>query len=160
MRLSSTLLALAAVLAMTSTAQAATTSGTANATVIAPLAITAVDSMEFGNITPPSSGSGTVASSVDAPTGGVGQFGTRRDGTFTVTGDSSLTYNTTGSDTLLSLIGPGGNTLDGTLTLTSASGGSLAGGPDTLSAKGVLNVTSTKPAGAYNGSYNVTVNYN
>jgi hypothetical protein len=160
MRLSSTLLALTAILAMTGTAQAATTSGTANATVVAPLAIAAVDTMEFGSITPPASGTGTVASSVDAPTGGASQFGARRDGTFTVTGDAGLTYNTTGSDTTLGLVGPGGNTLDGTLTLTSASGGSLAGGPDTLSAKGVLNVNSSKPAGAYNGSYNVVVNYN
>jgi hypothetical protein len=161
MRLSSTLLALAAILAMTGTAHAANTTGTANATVVAAITIEEENQLNFGTIVPPSSGTGNAFSDGTAASGGVSQTGTVNPGTFTVTGDSSLTYNTTGSDPNVTL----GNQTTGVGTiaadLTYTPGPGLAGdGTDTLTVNGNLAVPSTTTAGVYMGNYNVIVNYN
>jgi hypothetical protein len=163
MRLSSTLLALAAVLAMTSAAQAATTSGSASATIVTPIAITAGTAMSFGNVTPPPTGDGT-ASSGGTVTPGVGQTGTPSHGTFNVTGQASATYDFSGSDSSVSLSGPG-PAMTAALTYESDNGdttvGALsAGGTDLLTATGVLTIPAGQVAGAYTGNYNVVVNYN
>jgi hypothetical protein len=165
MRLSSTLLALAAVLAMTGTAQAANSvSGTANATVIAPISVSAGAPMNFGTISP-SATDGT-ASSAGGTTGGVVQSGSFNNQDFTVTGATGETYSFSGSESSVTLTGSGGGTLIAALTYTSANPGAgvgegtLAGGTDTLTANGVLAVPSTAVAGTYTGNYLVAVNYN
>jgi hypothetical protein len=168
MRLSSTLLALAAAITLASsgTAKAASAEGTATATIIAPIAITAGDAMSFGSIAP-----GTADSTVDSTDGSVvgtafqADAASAQDQTFSVTGASGETYSFADSEDSVTLNGPGGNTLTAALTYTSANPaggetGTLNLGTDTLTASGVLTVPSTAVAGSYTGNYQVAVNYN
>lgn len=164
------LVAAGLVLATSGAALAISANGTANATVIAPIAIAATaTTLEFGNIV---TGAGTVV--INAETGvrtGTAALitstqGTERAGTFTVTGSGSLTYAITlpgNSDVVLTT----GDGADATKQIPASSftsfpsgTGTLSSGTQTLSVGATLTLDGSEIAGNYTDTYSVTVEYN
>ena len=82
---------------------------------------------------------------------------------FTVSGDANATYTIQlpGND-FVKLSGPGGDMFinDFTGSPSGAAGQLSAGGSQSLSVGGTLNVASGQPPGQYAGSFSVTVDYN
>lgn len=154
----------------------ATATATANATIVAPITIANGATLEFGNVV---AGSGTVVissaggrtDSSTALTPGT-QRGTFRNATFNVTGEGAYTYVITLPTTAVTLTGPASNTMTvGTFTVeagtsgsvsgtTSGAIGTLAAGVGELQVGATLNVGASQVAGAYSGTYAVTVAYN
>ena len=146
-------------------ALAANTTGTANATIIAPITITANLTLEFGQIV-----TGTGVSVVRITPAGVRSLvsgdaslagGTNRAATFDITGEPSTTYAITlpaGSATLTS----GGDTMTvDTWTSNPTPTGTLSGGgTETISVGADLNVGASQASGSYTGTYTMTVDYN
>lgn len=145
----------------------ASDNGTATATILTPIAITAGNDLEFGSIA-----SGTQESEVKITTAGVRSLETGnatlytsdagQQGTFNVSGQADHTYSITlpgnGAVTLAS----SGNTMavknfvsnpDNTGTLSSS-------GSQTVNVGATLVVGASQAAGSYTGNYTVTVNYN
>lgn len=160
---------LAAVMAVAGTfstgALAATASGTANATVLQPIAITAGTALNFGTFSGNASG-GTVkvsTGSVRTLTGSVvvASGNTPTAGTFSVTGTGTSTFGITYPANFN--VTSGANTMSvdvSAATNTNPTTGTLAGGTATLSVGGTLTVAANQTAGAYTGSYTMTVEYN
>ena len=151
---------------------------TASATIIAPLTLTAVNALRFGNIVKPSSGSETLIIETDGSEGGdaTRAGGAIGAGSLTVTGDGGSTYNitvnTNGADINLSGAGTAGDVKVGTFTVSldegvtdlTGSAGVFAAtmdssGTDTISLGGTLTVAAAA-TGAYTGVIPVTVDYN
>ncbi|MDH5178329.1 MAG: DUF4402 domain-containing protein [Gammaproteobacteria bacterium] len=144
-------------------AQAATTSATASATVLTPIAISTTTNMSFGDLYADNVSSGTVVLAVDGSrtTTGGASLGTT-PGTaavFAVTGNVSATYVVTLPSTDVTLTS-GANTMI-VNTFSDNSLGALDGtGNDSFNVGATLNVGISQAPGAYSGSFNVTVNYN
>jgi len=156
-------------------AYAANATGTANATVVTPIAITAVDPLRFGafstdaaaqtvTITPAGGRSGTVTRLVAAGNAGAPAFGA---GTFTVAGDTAfnLTYAITlpgnGVVSISTGIGGAGRTMAVDSFTSNPSGtGALTTGSQALSVGATLTTVASQITGAYTGTYTVTVEYN
>jgi len=154
---------LAAVVATLSTlsvsAIAATATGTANATVLTPITITAGTALNFGTLAGNATG-GTVvvtAAGVRGTTGSVvvtsGAFSA---GSFAVAGTGAATFGVTypGSFNVTS----GANNM--AVLVTGAAAGTLSGGTVTLPVGGTLTVGANQAAGSYTGTYVMTVEYN
>ena len=149
--------------------------GTANANVIAPITIKAMNTLEFGNVVS-TAGTVSVASdtgdrtnSVPALSPGANQQGLVRAGTFDMTGEGTSTYAITlpAADVELAQTGTPANKMTVTAFTVSGTGvdsalktGVLAAGVATLNVGATLNVAAAQPAGAYTGTYSVTVAYN
>ena len=143
---------------LSSVAMAASVSGTANAQVLAPIAITAGANLNFGTI------AGNTAGTVIISTGGVRSFtggvvGTSAAvaaGVFNVTGTGNATFAITypGSFNVVN----GANTM--AVTVNGATTGTLAGGAVSFPVGGTLTVGAAQAAGAYVGTYSMTVEYN
>ena len=140
---------------------------TATGTIIAPIAISKTADMNFGNIV---SGAalGTVVltpAGVRSKTGGVflpGTAGTVAAASFTVTGAIGFTYAIT-LPAAATTVTSGGNTMTvDTWTSTPTVTGTLAGGTQTLTVGGTLNVAANQAAGLYvsGTAFTVTVAYN
>ena len=141
---------------------AATITGTAQANVLTPLSIVAGANMNFGDIAGDADAATTVA--LDANTGnttspdGAATGGTTAAGAFTVTGAGTLAYTIDPiADTTLT--GPGA-----AMTLTSiidslGGTGALTGGTQNFTVGATLGLNANQAAGAYTGTYSVTVNY-
>ena len=147
---------------LSSVAMAASVNGVANATVLTPIAITATKPLTFGTFAP-----GTAAGTVVVTSGGVrsatnallstsvaGDFGR-----FTVTG-ANLTFAITAPPTV-TLALAGAPSMIATLSGI-ASTGTIASGTALIDFGGSLAVAAaaTQTAGAYTGSFNMTVEYN
>jgi len=160
--LSTSIAAIALMLFMGS-AQAATSSATASATVLTPIAISTTTNMSFGDLYADNVAIGTVVLAVDGSrtvTGSVALGPTAgAAAVFAVTGTASATYSVTvpaGDVTITS----GANTMI-VNTFVHNSGGALDGtGNDSFNAGATLNVGISQPAGAYSGSFNMVANYN
>jgi hypothetical protein len=147
-----------------------TDNGTATATVIAPIAVTAGADLRFGAFSVDATNGGTVsiaangtrtatASYIDLATSTVGAA------TFAVTGQPSTTYAYTVANATLSNGTPADDmpaTLLGvsTSTTNAASGTITGGGTDTITVYGSLAVAAGQTADAYTGDFAVTVAYN
>jgi len=143
-----------------------TTAGAA--TLIQPISLTVTNSLSFGTVVRPSSGSGTV---VIGNTGAVSTTGgavvlsssTTSYPSYAVGGEGGQAITVTFPSTM-TLTGPGGATLAVALTHTvfaaTLSGVLGSAGAAAFTAGGSLPVTSTTATGAYTGTYNVTVAYN
>lgn len=122
--------------------------------------------LSFGKFAAASAGSVTISpTGVRSATGGVVLLSS--DGgaaaQFTVSGDSSLTYDIIlPADSVVSLTAAGGQTMPVRAFASSPSGtGQLGiGGSQTLHVGATLDVGSGQTPGAYTGSFEVTVNYN
>ena len=152
----------------------ASVNGTANATVIAPITLATANSLEFGKIV---KGSGTVTiaaadgartDSDPSLTPGGTQKGLVQAGTFNVTGEKGFTYAITIPVGGLTLSGPASaSMLVNNFTVVSGAGdvSGLVGTIDATTGLGSLKVGATlnpanQGAGAYTGTYSVTVAYN
>lgn len=156
----SVLAALLAVAGTFSTASmGATATGTANATVLTPIAIAAGTALNFGTFAGNTAGTVVVSTAgARSATGGVvlATGGTVGAGTFTVTGTGSATFAvtyppsfnvTSGSDTMA-------------VVVNGAATGTLSGGTVSLPVGGTLTVGAAQAAGSYTGTYTMTVEYN
>jgi Domain of unknown function (DUF4402) len=149
--------------------------GTATATVIRPITISAPSApMAFGNIVATVAGgtvdltaaavATTTATGVSQPAGAPGLH---TAATFTVGGEGGFTYAITLPAAPVSIAGPASaamtvsgfisSTLSGIATLSGAIG---SAGTDTLYVGGTLNVGANQTAGSYSGTFPVTVAYN
>ncbi len=143
---------------------AATATGTADVTVLEPLAIaTGTNSMDFGEVAGDADNGTTVSLSpggVVTAGAGATAAGTPSAGDFDVTGESNLFY---GISLPVSILLSGGGGAD--MTVDNFSSDAIANpqlsaaGTDSFSVGAVLNINANQGAGAYNGSYDITVNY-
>lgn len=145
-------------------AQSESASSDANATVISPIQISNVQSLEFGNIIADSDG-GTVSVATDGTPSYVGisapsVTGTIQQSVFNVVGLEDATYDIT-LPTSITLDDGNSNTMlvDNFVSDPSVTG-VLTGGSQNLNVGATLNVGSNQVAGSYSGSFNVTVAYN
>lgn len=158
-------LALSAVLLSAGAAHAAGTTGSsASAEIVAAVSISNNGGLNFGQIAPSAViGTVTVAPNGDvSKSGGVtlGNGTTATASSFAVTGSIGNTYAITlPSSTLLT--GPGVNlTVDGFESTPDAIGTLSGAGTDTLLVGATVHVGVSQAAGAYSGTFNVTVAYN
>ncbi|MDB5152910.1 MAG: hypothetical protein JWR54_1661 [Mucilaginibacter sp.] len=145
-----------------------TATASASATIIAPISITKVNDLNFGNVIATSTGGTVVLSPASARTESGVQLptvaGTVSAASFTVTGQDGYAYTVTlPADGYA--IKTGGGTAAETMTLsafTSNSTGTLTGGSQTLSVGATLNVVANQTAGVYTNAtgFDVSVNYN
>lgn len=141
-----------------------TVSATATAQVLQPLSIVENTAMSFGTVagdatvgttvvldpalgTTSSTDGASVSANPSAPAAG----------SFTVSGDTTLTYSLTAIPAT-TLTGPGTAMTVDTFT-TNGLTGSLAS-PETFTVGATLHINAAQTAGAYSGNYTVTVNYN
>lgn len=136
--------AVLALTTMTNNTNAA--SGNATVTIIAPIVLTAVNDLEFGE----------VEQGASATTVNVGDAG---DGNWTIQGEGSKTVNLTLGATTATLTGPGADIGVTGINLSSSSV-VLSGGAGTFNVGGVLDaIPGAQTAGAYTGTYTVTGSY-
>jgi len=145
---------------MSTSASAAEATGSAGATIIAPLAISNTAGLNFGTVAPGSE-SATVT---------LGSDGTRtcaaaltcldenhQAAAFAVTGQSGYSYNITVPASVTMSDG-GSNSMTATLS-GSKSSGTITDGTDSFTVGGVLTVAGSQAAGSYTGSFTVEVAY-
>lgn len=151
---------------MTGSVQAATSSATASATVLTPIAITTTTNMSFGDLYADTVSPGTVVLATDGSrtTTGGASLGTTTGtaAVFAVTGDGSATYAITLPSTDVTITDASLNTMT-VNTYGHNAGGSPAldaGGNGSFNVGATLNVGISQPSGTYSGSFDVTVNYN
>ncbi|QPC98905.1 MULTISPECIES: DUF4402 domain-containing protein [Qipengyuania] len=133
----------------------ATTTGSATATIVAPISISHdAASLNFGVLVSPSAASQVtvVGANATVTSGDAVQLGTGGSDSFTVTGDAGRSF----------AIVTGGNTMGGmSFTTTAPASGTIgAGGSTQFSVGGVLNIPASQAAGVYTTTYNATVTYN
>ena len=149
--------------ALPQAAMAAEATGSASATVVAPIAISETASLAFGNVAP----TGTEGTVVVDPTGSRSATnvdllgGTVSAASFTVSGSGTATYGVT-LPTSATLTNDQDSTTMTVSTFTSDAGATpaLSGGEDTFSVGATLAVGASQSAGTYTGNYTVSVNYN
>ena len=148
-------------------ANSASATANAKARVVNPisLAVAGTSELNFGDVVPSTTTAGTVsltAAGVRAAAGGVTLGSSTSVGvpTFNVGGQANATYGITlpaGASTLTS----GANTMTvDTFTGSKATGTLSAGGADSFTVGGTLNVAANQPTGSYAGTFSVTVTYN
>jgi hypothetical protein len=143
----------------------ATASGVeANATIIAPIAISNSDALDFGDVVPGTS-LGTVVmatAGTRSATGGttLGSVNVGGAADFTVTGADGYAYSIT-LPSSITLSDGGVNTMSvDTFTSNPSGTGTLTGGSQALAVGATLHVGANQVAGSYSGSFDVTVTYN
>jgi len=149
-----------AAIALSTSASAAEATGSAGATIIAPLAISNTAGLNFGTVAPGSE-SATVVLATD---------GTRtcaaaltcldenhQAAAFAVTGQSSYSYDITVPASVTMTDG-GSNSMTATLS-GSKSSGTITDGTDSFTVGGTLTVAGSQAAGSYTGSFTVEVAY-
>lgn len=159
------IIGLAAILAgaFTHNAIAADATGTATADVLAPLGISQSVEMDFGTVAGDTASATTVVLTTAGTTSSIdGAFtsGTPAAGIFDVTGEPSQAYSITLPAAPVTLTS-GVNTMSATAFNHDAGASpALDGtGNDSFNVGATLNLAAGQPAGTYNGSYTVTVDY-
>jgi len=147
-----------ALLGFQSSANAATGSATASATILSPVSVTKSSDLDFGKIIAGASAGTVTLTGAGTFTCGVGLTcsGAHNAAAFGVAGSSNeiVTVSADSSVTLTS----GSNSMTASLAPT-ASTLTLAGGVASFNVGGSLAVGGNQAAGAYAGTFNVTVNY-
>lgn len=159
---------LSLVAAMTTAAQAqsstATATANASADVVAAIAIAKVADMKFGNVVAGATAGTVVLSTAGtrSATGGtkLGNAGSAAAASFTVTGQGSATYSITLPASASLASGVNSMTVNTFASNPSGTGTLSAGGSQTLAVGATLNVGASQAAGAYTGTFDVTVAYN
>ena len=147
-----------------------TASANASATIVAPIAISNIDDMNFGNVAVINAGTVILApNSSRTATGGVtlpNVTGTVSAASFQVSGEGNYTYSITlpSTDYIVTRVS-GSETMavnTFTSTPTVAAGGQLNDGTQVLNVGATLNVATGQVPGVYTGAsgFDVTVNYN
>lgn len=139
----------------------ATANGNAAARIIAPITLTAGTTLHFGTaynsggtviVSTAGVRSGTCAVSASAPL--------HSAGTFTITGEPTLTYTTTLPAGTINITNVALNTMTVGTFNSNASGTIPGGGTETFSVGATLTVAVGQASGTYTGTYPVTVQYN
>lgn len=146
------------------TLTAAQVTATASATVLQPLDITlGTNAMNFGDVSGDADNATTVVLTTAGTTSsGDGALvgGTPTAGDFNVSGAGTAAYDITlPADGVVTLSGPGtAMSVDG---FTDSAGGSssLTAGTDSFTVGATLSINAGQAAGAYSGTYDVTVDY-
>jgi hypothetical protein len=142
----------------------ATGSATAKVSVLSPIAITTLGSLDFGDVVPGAT-SGTVVMApggTRAASGGGATLGTSAEGRaaiFTVTGASGYSYGVALPNSIVLASGTDTMTVD-TFRSDPSGAGALTDGAQALGVGATLNVGANQVAGSYSGSFDVTVAYN
>jgi len=144
---------------------AASDTGTATATVMTPISISADTALDFGAFSPSTGGTVTIATDgARSSTGAVvlSSTDTGNNGVFTVTGQASATYAITLPSDGTVTIDSGANSMDvDTFTSNPSGTGTLSGGgSQTLNVGATVTVGSSQAAGSYSGTFDVSVEYN
>jgi len=143
---------------------AASDTGTATATVMTPISISADTALDFGAFAPSTGGTVTIATDGARSSSGVvpSSTDTGNNGVFTVTGQASATYAITLPSDGTVTITSGANSMDvDTFTSNPSGTGTLSGGgSQTLNVGATLTVGSGQAAGSYSGTFDVSVEYN
>ena len=155
--------ALVAVVAAPVSVNAASDSATASATIAAAVTVTKQSDLEFGLISPTASAGTVTISDAGARTGDANvellSGATPSQASFLVNGAASQSISVT-IPASASLTGPGTD-MTATLSQTEAGTQTLDGsGNFTVDVGATLAVGASQTAGAYSGSFNVTVVYN
>jgi len=150
---------------VTGSAFAASVTGTANATIVTALSVSETTQMNFGSVSPDSSSATTVqldtADGVTSPDGAGLVGGTPASGAFSVTGFGSATFAITlPANGVVTLTGAGPAMSVDNFVDSLGGAGALSTGSATFTVGADLSVGAGQTAGAYTGSYTVTVNYN
>jgi len=158
--------AVSAFVPSTAFAQASDTEpAVATANIIAPIALTKVTDLVFGDIVPNATASTVIMNNAGTITGGTGTAlaSTRNSAIFNVTGQAGRAYTVSaiGDITI-------GNVLGAPMIINSTSdcGGGAGGcviaavGGSQVRVGGTLNVGANQVAALYTGNFNVTVTYN
>lgn len=141
--------------------------GSAQAVVVEPAGITAIEDLRFGAIMQPAT-AGTVTVDTDdsiSATGGavVGittpQPGTRGAGRFTITGDANRMFRVSHPNRLTIFNGTASMTVDKLRSNVNGQERFDANGSYELRIGGRLQIGANQPAGDYTGTYEVTVIY-
>ena len=141
---------------------AADATGNASATVLAPLTITETTAMNFGDVSGDTNNATTVVlTTAGATSSADGAFtgGSPQAGVFNVTGATGQSYDITLPAAAVTLTSGGNTVTVDTFTDDTAGTGTLTGGTDTFNVGATLNLSAAQPAGAYTGTYTVTVDY-
>jgi hypothetical protein len=138
---------------------AADATGTGNATIAAPIGISANNSLEFGSILASgSTGTVTISAAGARTVSNVTELGgTLQAASFDVTGDGTSTYSVSFTDG--SLTGPGTAMSINTFTHDAGGTPTLSGGTDSFNVGANLDVGASQTAGSYTGTFTVTVDY-
>lgn len=144
---------------------AATVAANGTATVIADMGITKNADLRFGKFSAGTGGTVVMATAGSrSKTGAVMLSALDAGGaaSFAVTGDTTATYAITLPSTAVTITRTGfTETMSvGTFVSNPSGTGTLTAGAQTLLVGGTLTVASAQVAGAYTGSFNVTVDYN
>ena len=150
-------------LAVNKTVLAADATGTATSTVVAPITIAAGDDLAFGSLAPTASAGTVVLSTAGARTNTNVDLltgSTVTAATFTVGGGASAAYSITLPTT--ATLTSGGNNMTVNNFVHSAGGSPTVDGSGSgpIQVGATLNVGANQAAGAYTGTYQVTVNCN
>lgn len=161
---------LALAMGSTGSAIAAVANATSTGTVVAPIAITKVADLSFGNFTS-SAAAGTVTISPNNARGVSGGVtaagGTSAAARFDVVGSGTSTYSISLTGT--SVLTSGADTMAFTrvsdvsasaITSGDVTTGTLTAGAQSIFVGGVLTVAANQPAGVYGGTVIATVDYN
>jgi Mat/Ecp fimbriae major subunit len=140
-----------------SSAQAATASATARATILRQVTLNKTADLDFGTII-----TGTTASSVVVSSAGARTCNLPAVCSGTVSAAAFGIVGTTGQTVTLAATGPvtltsGTNTMSATLATSAAT--RVLTGTDSFTVGGTLSVGANQADGVYTGSFNVTVDY-
>lgn len=153
----------APVMAQNSDSASVTTNG--STTIVAPITITQRSPLIFGSVVRPTSGITTVTLSpttcsvalTGAGNGAVLSSSSPACAAYTAGGESGLAFNIT-TDPTLTMSRSGGGSLTVNLS-SSATTGTIGATDEDFSVGGSFDVDNTTLAGAYSGSFSVTVTY-
>ncbi len=132
--------------------------GNASAQIAIPVTIAETTPLDHGTVTASGSTGTVVISTAGARsvTGGVAELGgSPTQGVFTVTGEANNAFTTT-MDPTSSLTGPGTAMV---ATLSNDAPANLTAGSATINVASDLAVAASQVAGAYAGTFSITVNY-
>ena len=146
-----------------SSANAVSTTGNVNATVVAPVTISETTAMSFGSFGPSVTLAGTIDTSGNT-TNDVSKLTNGQNAVFAVTGEgnNNITF-TLPADGAVTVTGPGTPMTVHLGTTTSYLGGSsvhaLSSGSANVTVYGRLDVGANQTAGSYTGTYTASANY-
>lgn len=162
------IMATIALIALPMTSYGADGTGTSTATIVAPITITPVLALAFGKFSANTGGTvivnaTTAARSVASGTAVlVSQGSTTTAATFDIGGDGTAGFSITLPATPINITHTNTvNTMSvGTFTSNPATSSALVAGAKTISVGATLTIASAQLAGAYSGTFTVTVEYN
>lgn len=141
-----------------------TQSANINALINNPIVLAKTADLDFGSITPSVAATTVIidpAGTVNGASTAIGLGGAPGAAGFTVSGLALQSYAVTlPADGTIVLTGPGTDMAVDTFTDDATLAISAGGGPDAFGVGATLTVGANQTAGAYTGSFNVTVSYN